>query len=138
MFHLCGCGVVECNLLREALAFILVVAFLRAADVADLADFATKDELASEAAAREAADSALADADDAHDDAIEELADGIETAEAHITNHALETTRHLTADNVRTIVAATLSTNNYNLETMDGLTDAVIAVIEKLGGTVSE
>lgn len=108
------------------------------ADVSDLADLATKDELATETAAREAADEALADTDDAHNEAIEELAGGVETAEAHITNHALDTTRHLTADQTRELIAETLAAKNYNLETQDGLIDAIIDIIETLGGTASE
>lgn len=99
---------------------------------------ATKDELAAETAAREAADEALSDADDAHDEAIEELAGGIETAESHITNHALDNTRHLTADKTRELIAETLAAKNYNLETQDGLIDAIINIIETLGGTASE
>ena len=108
------------------------------ANVADLASLATKEELESEAAARAAGDEALADADEAHDEAIEELAGGIDTAEAHITNHALDTTRHLTSQQVREHIAATLAAKNYNFETTDGLIDAIIDIVETLGGTVHE
>lgn len=108
------------------------------ANVADLANLATKEELESEVAARAAGDEALAEADEAHDEAIEEIAGGIDTAEAHITNHALDTTRHLTSQQVREHIAATLSAKNYNFETTDGLIDAIIDIVETLGGTVHE
>ena len=65
-------------------------------------------------------------------------AEAVETAEAHITNHALDTTRHLTADQARELVAETLAAKNYNLETQDGLINALIDIIETLGGTASE
>lgn len=104
----------------------------------ELASLATKEELAAETDARESADAALEATDAAHDAAIEELADGVQTAENHITNHALDNTRHLKADDVKAVIAAVLSAKTYDLSTMDGFTDAVIDIIEELGGTANE
>lgn len=111
------------------------------ANNSDLDSLATKEELEAEADARQAVDAGH-DADlAAHEDAIEDLQDGIEHAEAHITEHALDNLRHCTENdrvNIRATVAALFAEKNYDLSTTDGFVDAFIDVVETLGGTAHD
>ena len=63
----------------------------------ELANLATKEELATETDARESADAEHDSQDAQHDAGIAENAEGVQHAEDHITNHALDNTRHITA-----------------------------------------
>lgn len=62
----------------------------------------------------------------------------IETAKNSITNHALDNTCHLRNEDVKNVIAGVLATKTYDLTTNDGLYDAVVAIVRKLGGTVNE
>ena len=126
-------GLVTANQMNAALA--------EKANNSDLDDLATKEELEAEQSARQVADAGH-DADlAAHENAIEDLRDGIEHAEEHITNHALDNIRHVTAEdrlNIRATVAALFAEKNYDLSTTDGFVDAFIDVVETLGGTAHD
>lgn len=126
-------GLVTANQMNAALA--------EKANNSDLDALATKEELEAEQSARQVADAGH-DADlAAHENAIEDLRDGIEHAEEHITNHALDNVRHCTEEdrlNIKAVVAALFAEKNYDLSTTDGFVDAFIDVVETLGGTAHD
>ena len=108
------------------------------ANNSDLDALATKEELEAEESARQNADAGH-DADlAAHENAIEELQDGIEHAEEHITNHALDETRHTSEADIRATVHSFFATKNYDLSTTDGFVDAVIDIVQTLGGAAHD
>lgn len=62
----------------------------------------------------------------------------IEKTQADVANHALDNTCHLRNEDVRNVIAGALAAKTYDLTTLDGLTDAVVAIVRELGGTANE
>ena len=99
-----------------------------------IAALATKAELAAETEARKSADDAHDERSAAHDAAIDAVGKAVEHAEAHITTHALDDARHICSESFRAELVKTLAEKDYDLSTTDGFVDAVVDIIETLGG----
>ena len=108
------------------------------ADNAAIADLATKKELDEEKAARENADAVHDRHDEMQEQELAAVKESVEHAETHITNHALDESRHPVEKDIRAVISKTLAEKNYNFASMDGFIDAVIDIVQILGGAARE